>query len=82
MLHTRGSPNAYGKRTFRSITVDGEEIEFSDGFTELHTDTYKEILSGRGFGIEEARKSVETVYKIRNANIVRLKKNHHSLLIR
>lgn len=58
-----------GKRTFRSITVDGEEIEFSDGFTELHTDTYNEILAGRGFGIEEARKSVETVYKIRNSEL-------------
>ena len=56
-----------GKRTFRSISVDGEEIEFSEGFTDLHTLTYKEILAGRGFGLNDARQSVETAYTIRNA---------------
>ncbi len=45
---------AMGKRTFRSITVDGEEVEFSEGFTDLHTDSYREILAGRGFGLKEA----------------------------
>ena len=69
-----------GKRTFRSITVDGEEIEFSDGFTELHTETYKEILAGRGFGIEEARQSVQTVYSIRNLNPSGLKGDYHPFL--
>ena len=69
-----------GKRTFRSITVDGEEIEFSEGFTELHTDTYREILAGRGFGIEEARQSVNTVYNIRNAKPAELKGEYHPLL--
>ncbi len=69
-----------GKRTFRSITVDGEDIEFSDGFTELHTDTYREILAGRGFGIEEARQSVNTVYNIRNAKPAELKGEFHPLL--
>lgn len=69
-----------GKRTFRSITVDGEEIEFSEGFTELHTDTYREILAGRGFGIEEARQSVNTVYKIRNAKPAELKGEYHPFL--
>ena len=69
-----------GKRTFRSITVDGEEIEFSDGFTELHTETYKEILAGRGFGIEEARQSVETVYTIRNTKPAGLTGDYHPFL--
>ena len=69
-----------GKRTFRSITVDGEEFEFSEGFTELHTMTYKEILEGRGYGLEDARNSVETVYTIRNAAPVGLKGEFHPFL--
>lgn len=51
---------------YRSITIDGEEIEFSSGFTDLHTLSYKKILEGEGFGLEEARKAVELVYKLRN----------------
>ncbi len=57
-----------GQRTFRSITIDGEEMEFSQGFTDLHTDTYREILAGNGFGLEESKKSIEVVYDIRNSN--------------
>lgn len=56
-----------GQRTFRSITVDGQEIEFSGGFTDLHTRSYEEILAGRGFGLEENRVAIETVAHIRNA---------------
>ncbi|MFC5695801.1 UDP-N-acetyl-2-amino-2-deoxy-D-glucuronate oxidase [Pseudomonas sp. GCM10022186] len=55
------------KPTYRSITVDGEEMEFSEGFTDLHTVSYQEILAGRGFGIEDARHCVETVNTIRSA---------------
>jgi len=55
-----------GKTTYRSITIDGEELEFSGGFTDLHTVVYREILAGRGFGIEEARPSIDLVYKLRN----------------
>jgi UDP-N-acetyl-2-amino-2-deoxyglucuronate dehydrogenase len=69
-----------GKRTYRSITVDGEEIEFSEGFTDLHTQTYREILEGKGFGINEARQSVETVYTIRNSKPVRLQGDYHPIL--
>jgi Predicted dehydrogenases and related proteins len=69
-----------GKRTFRSITVDGEEIEFSEGFTDLHTLTYKEILAGRGFGLKEARQSVETAYTIRNSKPVGLQGDYHPIL--
>jgi len=54
-----------GVRTFRSISVDGEEVEFSEGFADLHTISYRNILEGRGFGIEEARKSIEIVSDIR-----------------
>jgi UDP-N-acetyl-2-amino-2-deoxyglucuronate dehydrogenase len=69
-----------GKRTFRSITVDGEEIEFSEGFADLHTLTYKEILAGRGFGLKEARQSVETAYTIRNSKPVGLQGDYHPIL--
>ncbi len=56
-----------GQRTYRSITVDGEEIEFSGGFTDLHTRSYEEILAGRGFGLEDNRTAIATVAAIRNA---------------
>lgn len=56
-----------GQRTYRSITVDGDEIEFSDGFADLHTRSYQEILAGRGFGLEESRCAIETVAAIRGA---------------
>jgi len=61
---------ASGQRTYRSITVDGHEIEFSGGFTDLHTDSYKHILKGDGFKLEEARNSIEIVSNIRNQDIV------------
>ena len=56
--------------TYRSITCDGEEIEFSGGFMDLHTVSYNEILAGRGYGIEDARHCIETVYAIRNMSCV------------
>ena len=62
---------AKGKGTFRSITVDGKEIEFSEGFSDLHTRIYEEILAGRGFGINDARPSVELAYHIRNAKVIK-----------
>jgi len=69
-----------GKRTYRRITVDGEEIEFSEGFGELHTVTYNEILKGNGFGTEDSRQSIETVYLIRNASPVPVKGDYHPLI--
>lgn len=56
---------AKGKRTFRSLQMNGNEIEFSDGFTELHTKSYSEILAGRGFGLNDARPSIELAHEIR-----------------
>jgi len=58
-----------GQRTFRSITINETEIEFSDGFTELHTESYKNILEGNGFGLADARPSVEIAHAIRNSEI-------------
>ncbi|MBE0637954.1 MAG: Gfo/Idh/MocA family oxidoreductase [Bacteroidales bacterium] len=55
-----------GQRTYRSVKIEGEEIEFSDGFNDLHTVTYQKILSGEGYGLEEARHGIEIVHKIRN----------------
>ena len=58
-----------GKPTYRSITVDGEEIEFSDGFTDLHTEIYKDVLAGKGFGLDDARTSIEIAHQIRHAKV-------------
>ncbi len=69
-----------GRRTYRSLMLDGEEFEFSEGFTDLHTLTYTEILSGNGFGLKEAKQSIETVYTIRNAKPVGLQGDYHPLL--
>jgi UDP-N-acetyl-2-amino-2-deoxyglucuronate dehydrogenase len=69
-----------GQRTYRSITVDGEEIEFSEGFNDLHTATYVDILAGMGFGLTDACQSVEIAYIIRNATPVGLKGDYHPIL--
>jgi UDP-N-acetyl-2-amino-2-deoxyglucuronate dehydrogenase len=69
-----------GKRTYRSITVDGEEIEFSEGFGDLHTTSYREILNGGGFGLNDARQSVITAFTIRNSIPVGLVGDYHPML--
>jgi UDP-N-acetyl-2-amino-2-deoxyglucuronate dehydrogenase len=69
-----------GKTTFRSITVDGKEIEFSEGFTNLHARVYEETLAGRGFGILDARPSIELTYAIRTAPLSPKDKFAHLLL--
>ena len=56
-----------GKSTYRSIKIDGEEIEFTEGFTELHTEVYRRTLDGNGFGISDARDSIEFVQKLRGS---------------
>lgn len=66
-----------GQRTYRSIKIGGEEIEFSEGFTDLHTESYKQILDGKGFNISEARNSIEMVHHIRNAKISILENDYH-----
>jgi UDP-N-acetyl-2-amino-2-deoxyglucuronate dehydrogenase len=62
-------PQGVEGRTYRSITVDDEEVEFSGGFTDLHTRVYEETLAGRGFGIDDARPSIELVDRIRTAPV-------------
>ncbi len=68
---------AKGQRTYRSITVEGEELEFSGGFMDLHTVSYDEIIKGRGYGLEAPRQAIEIVYNIRNAEPIGLKGNYH-----
>src|SRR5688572_2302604 len=63
------TPEPGGKTTFRSIVVDGEQLEFSEGFTDLHTRVYQEVLDGRGCGIEDARPSIELSHRIRHAPV-------------
>jgi UDP-N-acetyl-2-amino-2-deoxyglucuronate dehydrogenase len=69
-----------GQRTYRSITIAGSDLEFSEGFTDLHSRSYEEILAGRGFQLAEARSSIETVYTIRNATPIGLKGDYHPFL--
>lgn len=68
---------AAGKKTYRRLLIDGSEFEFSEGFTDLHTVSYEEILAGRGFGLEESRKSIQTVHDIRNAEVQGLSGDYH-----
>lgn len=69
-----------GMRTYRSITIEGNEIEFSEGFTDLHTKTYQNILDGGGFGIDEAKSSIILSDQIRNATITGLKSDYHPFI--
>ena len=69
------------RSTFRSITVDGEEIEFSGGFTDLHTRVYEETLAGRGFGIDDARPSINLVSKIRSAPVISIDDLAHPIMV-
>ncbi|MFH2140904.1 MAG: Gfo/Idh/MocA family oxidoreductase [Bacteroidota bacterium] len=66
-----------GQRTYRSILINNEEIEFSEGFTDLHTQSYQGVLDGKGFGIEDASLSINTVYNIRNSKITGLTGDYH-----
>ena len=66
-----------GKTTYRSIVIDGEEFEFSQGFTDLHRKSYESILEGNGYGIEDAMPAIEIVHQIRNTEAIGLKGNYH-----
>lgn len=72
---------AQGKPTFRSIKIDNEEIEFTEGFTDLHTRVYERTLNGNGFGIDIARPSIQLVYKIRNKALSRDRETMHPILL-
>lgn len=68
-----------GKTVFRRIVIDGEVFEFSDGFTDLHTESYSQILQGNGFGLDDVRPCIQIIYEIRNAAPVGLKGDYHPL---
>jgi UDP-N-acetyl-2-amino-2-deoxyglucuronate dehydrogenase len=75
-------PVSLGARsTFRSINIDGQEVEFTEGFTDLHTRVYQETLAGRGFGIEDARPSIELVHRIRTSPIMKPSNDIHPMLV-
>jgi UDP-N-acetyl-2-amino-2-deoxyglucuronate dehydrogenase len=67
-----------GKSTFRALTIDDNLFEFSDGFNELHTESYKRILLGEGFGLLEAKTAIEIVHSIRSQKAIGLKGDYHS----
>ena len=68
--HLPEDQRAKGQRTYRSITVGGQEVEFSEGFGDLHTTSYREILAGRGYGLMDARPSIEIAHVIRGSKLV------------
>jgi len=70
---------AAGKRTFRAITVDGESVEFSEGFTDLHTMSYQAIFDGQGFGLDDAAPAIQLAHDIRNTKAQGLKGDYHPL---
>lgn len=69
-----------GKTTYRALVMDGHEIEFTEGFSDLHTLSYRNILDGKGFGLEDGKPAIEIVYQIRNATPIGLKGDYHPLL--
>jgi len=71
---------AKGQRTYRSIKVDGKEIEFSDGFLDLHTKSYQNILEGRGFSLQDAATSVQITHEIRNAELAPIQGDYHPMV--
>lgn len=73
---------AKGGRTYRAITIEGEAFEFSEGFTDLHTVSYHDVLEGGGFGLEEARNAIQIVHEIRNATPVGLVGDYHEMASR
>lgn len=73
-------PGATAQGTFRSIAVDGEEVEFSGGFADLHTRSYEQILAGKGFTLEENRSAIEAVASIRTAAVLPLRGEYHPAL--
>lgn len=68
-----------GKTTYRSLSLNSEKFEFSDGFSDLHTEVYRQVLAGNGFGIEDAKGSIQLAHEIRGAAPVGLKGEYHPL---
>lgn len=77
--HLPESAKSQNLTTYRSLTIEGEEFEFSGGFTELHTESYKQILAGNGFSLAENRQAIEIVHQIRDKKTVSLTGDYHPL---
>ncbi|MEZ4987604.1 MAG: Gfo/Idh/MocA family oxidoreductase [Saprospiraceae bacterium] len=75
------SARTAGMRTFRSLSINGEAFEFSDGFNDLHTRSYADILAGGGFTVREARNAIEAVYRIRHEKPVGLQGDYHPMAV-
>lgn len=71
-----------GQTTYRHITIDGAEVEFSEGFTELHTEVYRQTLAGKGFGLEDARPSITLAHEIREAQPIGIVPHSHPSLLK
>jgi UDP-N-acetyl-2-amino-2-deoxyglucuronate dehydrogenase len=69
-IYLPAEQKAKGQRTYRSITIDGQEVEFSEGFTDLHTEVYRRTLAGQGFSLDDTYQAISTVAKIRSQAIV------------
>ena len=78
--HILSEIRSKGQRTYHSITLDGEEIEFGGGFTDLHTLVYPQTLAGQGFGLEEAKTAIQIVHDIRNTALTGIHYNSHPIL--
>jgi UDP-N-acetyl-2-amino-2-deoxyglucuronate dehydrogenase len=78
--HLPEARHAAGERTYRSIRVDGEEVEFSNGFNDLHTEVYRRTLAGEGFGLEEARPSITLVQRLRTGTPTGIQPTSHPFL--
>lgn len=78
--HIPAAVKAAGKRTYRSITMEGQEIEFSEGFTDLHTVSYREIIENRGYGLRDAAPAIQLAHDIRHASIESGSSHKHPLL--
>jgi UDP-N-acetyl-2-amino-2-deoxyglucuronate dehydrogenase len=66
-----------GQRTYRSTTIEGEELEFSDGFKDLHTESYQHILDGNGYGLKDAQTSIQIIHDIRTSELEPLRGDYH-----
>ena len=77
--HLPAEQKIKGQRTYRAITMGGEAVEFSEGFTDLHTDSYRSVMGGSGFSIGDARNAIEMVYNIRHAAVAGLVGDYHPL---
>ena len=82
MMHQEDEMEAKGQRTYRSISIEGEELEFSGGFTDLHTVSYQEILNGNGYGLEAPRQAIEIVHAIRNSEPAGIKGDYHPMAMK